>query len=173
MVSSVVPALWGVPAMRHEGACASASLAILPAMAEIEAGRYDCVLVAGVELERNVPGALAAQHLRWREPKAKPSTLHLLLLDTSGSMRQGGRLARAKGYAAQVLEQAWKDAPSFAAAACSASPMWAANAATVTPSADAGDGRVHFTPANLHTNHPEWLSHFSLPLRQGLYWGWT
>jgi magnesium chelatase subunit ChlD-like protein len=50
--------------------------------------------------------ALAAQHLRWREPKAKPSTLHLLLLDTSGSMRQGGRLARAKGYAAQVLEQA-------------------------------------------------------------------
>ncbi len=49
---------------------------------------------------------MAAQHLRWREPQAKPSTLHLLLLDTSGSMRQGGRLARAKGYAAQVLEQA-------------------------------------------------------------------
>ncbi|MDT7521876.1 VWA domain-containing protein [Rhodoferax sp. TBRC 17198] len=49
---------------------------------------------------------LVAQHLRWREPKGKPSTLHLLLLDTSGSMRQGGRLARAKGYAAQVLEQA-------------------------------------------------------------------
>jgi magnesium chelatase subunit ChlD-like protein len=50
--------------------------------------------------------ALAAQHLRWREPQAKPSTLHLLLLDTSGSMRQGGRLARAKGYAANVLEHA-------------------------------------------------------------------
>ncbi|MDT7517313.1 VWA domain-containing protein [Rhodoferax sp. TBRC 17660] len=49
--------------------------------------------------------ALAAQHLRWREPKGRPSTLHLLLLDTSGSMRQGGRLARAKGYAANVLEQ--------------------------------------------------------------------
>ncbi len=31
----------------------------------------------------------------------------------------------------------------------SASSMWAANAATVTPSADAADGRVHFTPANL------------------------
>lgn len=27
--------------------------------------------------------------------------------------------------------------------------MWAANAATVTPSIDATDGRVHFTPANL------------------------
>ena len=31
----------------------------------------------------------------------------------------------------------------------SASSMWAANAATVTPSADAADGRLHFTPANL------------------------
>lgn len=52
----------------------------------------------------------------------------------------------------QVLEAGWKQAPSFAAAACSASPMWAANAATVTPSADSADGRVHFTPANLVTN---------------------
>lgn len=51
-----------------------------------------------------------------------------------------------------VIEQAWKHAPALAAAACSASPMWAANAATVTPSADAADGRVHFTPANLLTN---------------------
>ncbi|WP_421737665.1 N-succinylarginine dihydrolase [Caulobacter sp.] len=51
-----------------------------------------------------------------------------------------------------VLERAWKDAPALAAAACSASPMWAANAATVTPSADTTDGRVHFTPANLLTN---------------------
>ncbi|WP_233245010.1 N-succinylarginine dihydrolase, partial [Caulobacter sp. HMWF009] len=51
-----------------------------------------------------------------------------------------------------VLEQAWKTAPALAAAACSASPMWAANAATVTPSADTADGRVHFTPANLLTN---------------------
>ena len=51
-----------------------------------------------------------------------------------------------------VLERAWKDAPALASAVCSASPMWAANAATVTPSADAADGRVHFTPANLLTN---------------------
>ena len=63
------------------------------------------------------------------------------------------------GSDARVLEQAWKDAPSFAAAACSASPMWAANAATVTPSADAADGRVHFTPANLHTNLHRSLEH--------------
>ncbi len=56
MVAQVVPQLWGVPAMRHEGACASSSLAILSAMAEIEAGRYDCVLVLGVEEFKNLSG---------------------------------------------------------------------------------------------------------------------
>lgn len=63
------------------------------------------------------------------------------------------------GSDAAVLEKAWKEAPTFAAAACSASPMWAANAATVTPSADSADGRVHFTPANLHTNLHRSLEH--------------
>jgi len=62
MVAQVVPALWGVPAMRHEGACASSSLAVLAAMAEIEAGRYDCVLVLGAEEFRNVPGDVASQN---------------------------------------------------------------------------------------------------------------
>lgn len=56
------------------------------------------------------------------------------------------------GADAAVIEQAWRVAPAFAAAATSASAMWAANAATVTPSADSADGRVHFTPANLVTN---------------------
>lgn len=56
------------------------------------------------------------------------------------------------GSDGQVIERAWKDAPSFAAAASSASAMWAANAATVTPSSDSPDGRVHFTPANLVSN---------------------
>ena len=62
MVAQVVPALWGVPAMRHEGACASSSLAVLTAMAEIEAGRYDCVLVLGVEEFKNLPGDVASQN---------------------------------------------------------------------------------------------------------------
>jgi len=57
-----------------------------------------------------------------------------------------------EGPDANVLQTAWKTAPALAAAACSASAMWAANAATVTPSADSADGRVHFTPANLVTN---------------------
>ena len=62
MVAQVVPALWGVPAMRHEGACASSSLGVLSAMAEIEAGRYDCVLVLGVEEFKNLPGDVASQN---------------------------------------------------------------------------------------------------------------
>ncbi|MCB1359642.1 MAG: thiolase domain-containing protein, partial [Rhodobacteraceae bacterium] len=60
MVAQVVPELWGVPAMRHEGACASASLAVLTAMAEIEAGRYDCVLVVGAEEFKNTRGDIAS-----------------------------------------------------------------------------------------------------------------
>jgi acetyl-CoA C-acetyltransferase len=62
MVAQVVPELWGVPAMRHEGACASASLAVLTAMAEIEAGRYDCVLVVGAEELKNLPGDQSSQN---------------------------------------------------------------------------------------------------------------
>jgi acetyl-CoA C-acetyltransferase len=62
MVAQVVPELWGVPAMRHEGACASSSLAVLAAMAEIEAGRYDCVLVLGAEELKNLPGDESSQN---------------------------------------------------------------------------------------------------------------
>ncbi|MFN0247926.1 MAG: acetyl-CoA acetyltransferase [Kofleriaceae bacterium] len=56
-------ALWGVPASRHEAACASGSIAILSAMSDIEAGRYQCVLVLGIEQERNVPGDVGAKHM--------------------------------------------------------------------------------------------------------------
>jgi len=62
MVAQVVPELWGVPAMRHEGACASSSLAVQAAMAEIEAGRYDCVLVLGVEELKNLSGDTSSQN---------------------------------------------------------------------------------------------------------------
>src|SRR5712692_3739358 len=37
----VDPAFSGLPTARHEAACASGSIAILAASAEIEAGRYD------------------------------------------------------------------------------------------------------------------------------------
>ncbi|EQB01812.1 succinylarginine dihydrolase [Sphingobium quisquiliarum P25] len=49
--------------------------------------------------------------------------------------------------------------PHIRAAAMSASSMWAANAATVSPAADTADGRTHLTVANLvtmpHRSH-EW-----------------
>jgi acetyl-CoA C-acetyltransferase len=61
MVAQVKPEFFGKPAMRHEAACASSSLGILAASAEIEAGRYDCILVLGVEEEKNLPGDQASQ----------------------------------------------------------------------------------------------------------------
>lgn len=50
----------------------------------------------------------------------------------------------------QVLAAAGKTAPGLLSAASSASAMWVANAATVSPSADSLDGRVHLTVANLN-----------------------
>jgi succinylarginine dihydrolase len=52
----------------------------------------------------------------------------------------------------QIIERAWRDAPDLLSASFSASGMWTANAATVAPSCDTADGRVHFTPANLIAN---------------------
>ncbi len=55
------------------------------------------------------------------------------------------------GDDAGVLAQAGREDTVLLAACCSASGMWAANAATVSPAADTADGRVHLTPANLIT----------------------
>jgi succinylarginine dihydrolase len=57
------------------------------------------------------------------------------------------------GDDAAILARAARDGAPMLAACSSAAAMWAANAATVSPSADAADHRVHFTPANL-------VSHF-------------
>ena len=59
----VDPAFNGLPTSRHEAACASGSVAILAATAEIEAGRYDLACVVGLEQMRNVPGQTAAEYL--------------------------------------------------------------------------------------------------------------
>ncbi|MFM7051412.1 MAG: N-succinylarginine dihydrolase [Planctomycetota bacterium] len=53
------------------------------------------------------------------------------------------------GSDAEVLAKAAKDDPVLLARASSASAMWTANAATVVPAADAGDGRTHLVVANL------------------------
>jgi succinylarginine dihydrolase len=63
------------------------------------------------------------------------------------------RLLRSIGFGgsdAEVVGKAFRQAPSLLASAYSASSMWTANAATVSPSADTADGRVHITVANLN-----------------------
>src|SRR5271168_1881659 len=59
----VHPEFNGLPTARHEAACASGSVAILAATAEIEAGRYDLACVVGLEQMRNVSGQKAAENL--------------------------------------------------------------------------------------------------------------
>jgi acetyl-CoA C-acetyltransferase len=53
----------GLPTSRHEAACASGSIAMLAAAADIESGRYGTAAVLGLELMRNVPGQRAAEYL--------------------------------------------------------------------------------------------------------------
>ena len=61
LASSSHPEFAGKPASRHEGACASGSLALLAASADIESGRYGLSAVIGIEQMRNVPGEEAAK----------------------------------------------------------------------------------------------------------------
>lgn len=70
-------------------------------------------------------------------PLARPDTATLRQLGFDGSDEQ-------------VLAKAAAQAPELLSAVSSASSMWVANAATVCPSADALDGKVHFTVANLN-----------------------
>lgn len=61
---------------------------------------------------------------------------------------------RSLGFAGadgEVWERAWKSEPTIARAALASSAMWAANAATISPSVDCADGRLHATVANLQT----------------------
>lgn len=70
-------------------------------------------------------------------PQERPNVAVLRQLGFSGSDEQ-------------VVAKAATQAPDLLSAASSASSMWVANAATVCPSADALDGRVHLTVANLN-----------------------
>jgi acetyl-CoA C-acetyltransferase len=63
MPATVREELWGLPASRHEAACASGSIALLGAVADLRAGNYDSALVVGVELEKTVSGDAAAGYL--------------------------------------------------------------------------------------------------------------
>jgi succinylarginine dihydrolase len=68
------------------------------------------------------------------------------------------------GSEEQIITRAAADHPLLLANAYSASAVWAANAATVSPGADTRDGKVHFTPANLvatlhRSLEPEYTAH--------------
>lgn len=63
------------------------------------------------------------------------------------------------GSDADILRSVAEQNPVVLAAVASASCMWTANAATVSPSADTADHRVHFTPANLSAKFHRSIEH--------------
>ena len=79
-------------------------------------------------------------------PHERPHMATLRALGFTGSDRQ-------------VLDKVAQTDPAILAAVSSASAMWTANAATVSPSADTSDHRVHFTPANLSAKFHRSIEH--------------
>ena len=72
--TEVDPAFSGLPTGRHEAACASGSIAILAATAEIEAGRYDLQAVVGIEQMKTVSASVGGSYLgtaAWYDQEAK------------------------------------------------------------------------------------------------------
>ncbi|MFY8275080.1 N-succinylarginine dihydrolase [Pseudoalteromonas sp. SSDWG2] len=69
-------------------------------------------------------------------PHNRPALTHLKQLGFTGSD-------------AQIVEKAYQYNPILLASCYSSSAMWTANAATVSPSSDTSDAKVHFTAANL------------------------
>lgn len=72
--TEVDPKFSGLPTSRHEAACASGSIALLAASAEIEAGRYDLQAVVGIEQMKTVSAAEGGSFLgtaAWYEEEAK------------------------------------------------------------------------------------------------------
>jgi acetyl-CoA C-acetyltransferase len=72
--TEVDPKFSGLPTSRHEAACASGSIAILAASAEIEAGRYDLQAVVGIEQMKTVSAAEGGSFLgtaAWYDQEAK------------------------------------------------------------------------------------------------------
>jgi succinylarginine dihydrolase len=63
-----------------------------------------------------------------------------------GTLRRLGFAGRDE----EVLARAAAHSEQLVRLVSSAAPMWTANAATVAPSCDTADGRLHVTPANLH-----------------------
>ncbi|ASK78659.1 N-succinylarginine dihydrolase [Paraphotobacterium marinum] len=64
-----------------------------------------------------------------------------------------------EGTDESIITQAFKSSPEILSCVTSASSMWTANAATVSPSSDTADNKVHFTPANLNSMFHRSIEH--------------
>ena len=90
-------------------------------------------------------------------PHFRPAISHLRRLGFSGTV-------------ASVLVQAHKAAPHLVASVFSSSFMWTANAATVAPSQDTADGKLHLTPSNMTSHfHRAIESEFSYQLLSRIF----
>src|SRR5712691_8390588 len=73
-LAEIDPAFSGIPTSRHEAACASGSVAMMMASAEIEAGRYHLALIVGVEQMKTVDPATGGDYrgtAAWYDREAK------------------------------------------------------------------------------------------------------
>jgi len=91
--TEVHPEFSGLPTSRHEAACASGSIALLAASAEIEAGRYGLQAVVGIEQMKTVAAgrdrrAAIARRLpgTTRKPKASSFPFRSSSVDSVTSM---------------------------------------------------------------------------------------
>lgn len=83
-------------------------------------------------------------------------------------LRPNVNALRQLGYAGTdeaICAAAWERDPALFRNLCSASPMWSANAATVSPAPDTLDGKVHLTVANLAT-----MTHRSMESDETEHW---
>lgn len=74
------------------------------------------------------------------------------------------------GTPAEQINKAYRVAPELLSACYSASSMWTANAATVSPSMDTDDNKLHFTAANLVCNlHRHYEADFSKKVLEHIF----
>ena len=115
---------------------------------------YAGLSVGNVASQRNANAASSPKQAA-KQGLAKMKALHDMGLKQgvlAPQERPDVAMLRRLGFSGtdeKILAEAARKAPQIFLACCSASSMWTANAATVSPGADTADGKVHFTPANL------------------------
>ncbi|MEL6686997.1 MAG: N-succinylarginine dihydrolase [Pseudomonadota bacterium] len=95
------------------------------------------------------PRAAALQGLDKMERLIDLGLLQGVIPPHDGPRTQVLRALGFNGTDEEIVAAAYSANPALLANVSSASSMWTANAATVSPAPDTQDGRVHFTPANL------------------------